>query len=91
MNTVKKSHLLPAFLYFEYRLSTKYYIPLRTLFHFTSPHRPIATSPITWTGSRAGSLVSVSLVLTFQKATYVPKAADDPKTFPERRFGMNPI
>jgi hypothetical protein len=38
--------------------STKYYYPHRTLFHFISPRRPA-----TWAGSRAGSPVSVSLVI----------------------------
>jgi hypothetical protein len=37
--------------------STKYYFPHRTLFHFLSPH-----CSATWTGRRAGSPVSVSLV-----------------------------
>jgi hypothetical protein len=39
--------------------STKYYFSYRTLFHFISPHHPA-----TWAGSRAGSPVSESQVLS---------------------------
>ncbi len=38
--------------------STKYFFPHRTLFPFISPHRPG-----TWAGSRAGSPLSVCLVV----------------------------
>ncbi len=50
--------------------------------HFSTLLVPIAPSPIIWAGSRAGSPVSVSLVLTLC-LDIVRKAAYDPETFSE--------
>ncbi len=56
--------------------STKYYFPHRTLFHFISPHRPA-----TWLGSRAGSPVFVSLVITVSEHTVTFGVSDSEKAY----------
>ncbi len=54
-----KRDVCPALAACSSQPSTKYYFSRCTFFHFISIH-----PPATWAGSRVGSQVSVSLVLT---------------------------